>query len=146
MEVALASADQLDAIAPLFNQYRVFYGQRSNPEAARQFLQARFQNGDSVVYWAHQEGKGAGFTQLYPSFSSVSMRPIWILNDLFVAEPYRKRGIARLLMDAAETHARETGAVRVALSTQISNLSAQALYESRGYVRDEVFYHYSLGL
>lgn len=146
MEVALANLDQLDAIANLFNQYRIFYGQSSNLEAARQFLQERFQNGDSVVFWAHQDGQAAGFTQLYPSFSSVSMKPIWILNDLFVTEAFRKQGVARLLMDAAEGYARETGAVRVALSTQISNLSAQALYESRGYARDEEFCHYSLGL
>ncbi|MCA6518160.1 MAG: GNAT family N-acetyltransferase, partial [Pseudanabaena sp. M110S1SP2A07QC] len=45
-----------------------------------------------------------------------------ILNDLFVDAPYRKQGIAKLLMSAAEQFARETGAIRLVLSTQISNI------------------------
>nr|RNJ67205.1 MAG: GNAT family N-acetyltransferase [Leptolyngbya sp. IPPAS B-1204] len=87
-----------------------------------------------------------GFTQLYPSFSSVSMQQVWILNDLFVAENYRKQGVANLLMDAAEQYAQDTGAVCIVLATQITNTAAQTLYESRNYVRDEAFYHYMLRL
>lgn len=74
------------------------------------------------------------------------MRPIWILNDLFVSPNFRQQGLARQLMQAAEGYAAQTGAVRVSLSTQITNAQAQALYESRGYQRDQEFYHYSLTL
>jgi len=109
-------------------------------------LQARLEKSDSTILVAQAADELAGFTQLYPSFSSVSMKPIWILNDLFVAKAYRGRGIAKQLMAAAENFARETGAIRVGLSTQVANTSAQALYEVRGYVRDTEFYHYSLSL
>jgi ribosomal protein S18 acetylase RimI-like enzyme len=74
------------------------------------------------------------------------MKPIWILNDLFVAENHRQQGVAKSLIRAAVDFARETGTVRVALSTQISNIAAQSLYESLGFKKDEDFYHYSLSL
>jgi GNAT superfamily N-acetyltransferase len=146
MEIILASLEHLDAVSNLFDLYRGFYKQSSDIEAARKFLQERLQKTDSTIFVASDNGQIVGFTQLYPSFSSVSMRRIWILNDLFVEESYRKRGVAKLLMSAAEEFARETGAIRIILSTQISNIAGQAIYESRGYSKDEEFYHYALRL
>lgn len=146
MKVFLVGVEQLEALSALFDQYRVFYEQSSDLEAARTFLRERFQNRDSVIFATCENGQLVGFTQLYPSFSSVSMKRIWILNDLFVAATHRRKGIARLLMETAKQYAQETGAVRIVLATKISNMSAQALYESLGYARDEEFYHYSLRL
>ena len=146
MEVVLANSDHLEEIVQLFDRYRIFYQQSSDIEAARCFLQARFQTHDSAIFIAHEKGCGIGFTQLYPSFSSVSMKRIWILNDLFVDESHRQQGVAKLLMGAAATYARQTGAVRLILSTQVSNLAAQTLYESLGYSKNQEFYHYALQL
>ncbi len=146
MEVVLASIEHIERLSVLFNLYRVFYNQASDLRAAKNFLQARFQNKDSVVFAAKDNGEIIGFTQLYPSFSSVSMKRVWILNDLYVEEPYRRKGAAKLLMNAAEDYAKESGAVRLILATQISNTNAQKLYEARGYAKDEEFYHYALRL
>lgn len=146
MEVFQASLENLDEVSKLFDRYRSFYNQPSSIEAAKAFLQERFQKGESTVFVADLDDRLVGFTQLYPSFSSVSMKPIWVLNDLFVEEPYRQRGIAKFLMKTAEKFARETGAVRIILSTQMTNHTAQFLYESLGYHRDETFYHYGLEL
>jgi GNAT superfamily N-acetyltransferase len=146
MEVVLARSDHLEEVVVLFDQYRIFYKQSSNLEAARRFLQDRLQANDSTIFIARENGCGVGFTQLYPSFSSVSMNRIWILNDLFVEASHRKQGVAKLLMGAAENYARETGAVRIVLATQVSNVSAQALYESLGYSKDQDFHHYALQL
>jgi ribosomal protein S18 acetylase RimI-like enzyme len=146
MEVFQARFEHLDEVSKLFDQYLVFYKSSSDLEAARLFLQERFQQGDSLIFVVSNDGRIVGFTQLYPSFSSVSMKRIWILNDLFVDETYRGNGVAKLLMSAAENFARETGAVRIVLATQISNVAAQALYELRGYTKDEEFYHYALRL
>jgi len=144
VEVSSASPDQIDDLAVLFDQYRVFYRQPSDLEAARRFLQERFQNSDSVIFAATDNRHVVGFTQLYHSYSSVAMRRIWILNDLFVEESYRRKGVAKLLMDAAKSHAEATGAARITLTTQISNVPAQKLYESLGYIKDKEFYHYAL--
>ena len=146
MEVVLANFEHLEELSVLFDQYRVFYKQSSNLTAATKFLQERFQNDDSTILIAIENGSIVGFTQLYPSFSSVTMKRIWILNDLFVAQASRKQGIAKLLMFTAEKYARETEAVRIVLATQISNIAAQSLYQSLGYCKDEEFYHYALRL
>jgi len=87
-----------------------------------------------------------GFTQLYPSFSSVSMKPIWILNDLFVTEKARRRGIGARLLKAARDHARQSGAVRLVLSTGVENAAAKALYEETGWQKDTAFLHFKLEL
>lgn len=146
MEISLACKEQIENLSVLFDQYRVFYKQSSNLEFARKFLEDRFQNNDSVIFTASNNGEIVGFTQLYPSFSSVSMKRIWILNDLFVKEGYRRRGIAQLLIGAVKKYGHKTGALRVVLATQISNIPAQTLYESSGYAKEEEFYHYALRL
>ena len=69
--------------------------------------------------------------------TSVAARRLWILNDLFVAERARRRGVARALMQGAREHALQTGAIRLTLQTERRNAQAQALYESLGYVRQE---------
>ncbi|AFZ34676.1 GCN5-related N-acetyltransferase [Stanieria cyanosphaera PCC 7437] len=146
MEIFLAHLEHLEEVSRLFDQYRTFYRQPSDLKAATQFLQERFQKNDSIIFLASDRGKMVGFTQLYPSFSSVSMKQVWILNDLFVEETSRKKGIAKLLMDAAEDFARQTKAIRIVLATQTFNLAAQSLYKSRGYTKDDEFEHYTLHL
>ncbi len=146
--IARADARHLDALVPLFDAYRRFYRTPSDLAGARGFLAERFEREDSVTFVASlPEADGlAGFTQLYPFFSSVRMRRVWILNDLFVAEDARRRGVARALMAAAHDFAASTGAAEVALATERTNTSAQALYDALGYQRDDEFWHYALPL
>jgi GNAT superfamily N-acetyltransferase len=146
MEVTLADSTRVLEIAELFDEYRIFYQQESDIEGALVFLNARFKNKDSVIFTANNDSGLTGFAQLYPSYSSVSMKRIWILNDLFVREPYRRRNVARQLMQAAKNHAEATDAVRLAIATQTFNVPAQRLYESMGYVKDEEFFNYGLRL
>ena len=143
--VAHATLDDLDGLTPLFDGYRTFYQRPSDPGAAREFLRERLALRESVIFIARDaNGDALGFTQLYPCFSSVSARRLWILNDLFVAESARGRGVARALMDAARKYALQTGAIRLVLQTARDNARAQSLYESLGYVRSEGMYEYSL--
>ena len=136
----------LDAVAILFDGYRQFYGQASDEAAAKTFLQARFEHGQSVVLLAESQGQAVGFTQLYPSFSSVSMARVFVLNDLFVSPTARRRGVGEALLDAAADHARQLGAVRLSLNTDVQNLPAQALYASMGWARDQKYHAYHLAL
>ena len=145
VQVKYATPDDLDALTPLFDAYRVFYEQPSDLKLARNFLTERLQLRDSVILLAvAASGEAVGFTQLYPSFSSVSARRIWILNDLYVAGKARGSGVAQALMESAMVHARFTGAIRLTLSTAITNKRAQRLYESLGYLRDESYFTYDL--
>lgn len=138
------TTNQLDSVAPLFDAYRKFYHQESDPARALAFLQARQSRGESVLFADFDQGRAWGFTQLYPSFSSISLAPIWILNDLYVAPESRNRGIATQLIQAACRHAKSTGAVRIALATGVENHTAQRLYERLGWRRVSGFFNYEI--
>jgi len=159
MKIVQAGFEHLDSLATLFDEYRIFYQQPSDLVGAKAFLRDRLTHRDSVIFIAldslgDDDGLiGAGFTQLYPSFSSVSMAPLWILNDLYVNTTFRRRGLAQALMNQARTYGTSTGAVRIELATWVRNFEAQSLYESLDYQRadineasDSAFYHYSLEL
>lgn len=141
-----ATARDLDQLAPLFDAYRQFYGQQSDIPAARAFLLDRFRHSESVIFMATDDGKAIGFTQLYPSFSSISVARIYVLSDLFVASNVRKKGTGRKLLEAAVDFGRLVGACQLTLETAKTNLTAQSLYESCGWTRDTEFYVYQITL
>ncbi|QNK00521.1 GNAT family N-acetyltransferase [Dyella telluris] len=143
--VRQATIHDLELIAPLFDAYRVFYGQASDVAAAARFLRERFEHHESVVMLAvDEDGEGAGFVQLYPLFTSVRMARLYLLNDLFVAPGGRRRGVGAALMHQAADAARALGAVGMMLTTAHTNLAAQRLYESLGWQRDTEFREYVL--
>lgn len=148
IQIAQASIKDLEAIAPLFDQYRIFYNQESDLAGAEQYLFDRMEHQESVIFFAKDlhTKRLSGFTQLYPSFSSISMKRSWILNDLFVHEEYRGQGIARQLLNEAKDFSLLTRAKGIELSTSHLNSRAQKLYESLGYEKDDEFYHYYLTL
>jgi ribosomal protein S18 acetylase RimI-like enzyme len=133
------------AIAALFDAYRQFYEQPADAVRALSFITQRLQRGESVILVAEDaQHQLQGFCQLYPSFCSVAAAPIYALYDLYVSPSARKSGLGRSLLQAAHSIAKEHGMVRMDLTTAKTNLKAQSLYESLGWVRDEVFYGYSL--
>ncbi len=144
LTVRLSNASDLEALVELFDGYRVFYGQASDVERARGFVSERIAKRESVILVAQRGGALIGFTQLYPSFTSVGTGRTWILNDLFVQPTVRRAGVGRALVLAASELTRRAKATAVSLSTAITNTSAQALYEALGFQRDTAFYHYRL--
>jgi len=146
MEIYQATVEDLEGTAHLFNLYRIFYNQGSDEKAALAYIKERIENEDSVIFLAKEKETYLGFTQLYPTFSSISMKRAWILNDLYVAEEGRKRGVGQMLLNKAKDFAIETGAKSLSLSTAPDNFSAQRLYEKNGYEKDTEFNHYELDL
>jgi len=128
-----ASLEDIDALVPLFDAYRQFYAQPSDPEMARTFLTERLQREDSVLLLARIADGVVGFTQLYPTFSSVRAARVWVLNDLYVEPAARGRGVARALLQAASDFAFDDGAIRLELETTADNIGAQALYHATGW-------------
>ncbi|MDM5178934.1 GNAT family N-acetyltransferase [Massilia sp. DJPM01] len=141
MDIRQAGLADLDALSVLFDGYRQFYGRESDVPAAKKFLSDRIQHAESVVFIAHEGADPIGFVQLYPSFSSVSLGRIYILNDLFVNEAGRRKGVGAGLLAASIEFAKSAGAIRLALSTANTNTSAQALYETEGWERDDDFFY-----
>ncbi len=147
ISISRANLGHLDMLAPLFDGYRQFYRQASDPAAALNFLKARIEDNSCVIFIATDEdGSGAGFVLLYQTWDSVDLETYWILHDLFIDPDCRTRGTGGLLMKTAEDFGRSVGASRMDLGTEVTNLTAQRLYESRGWQQDHEFFHYSLAL
>jgi GNAT superfamily N-acetyltransferase len=142
-EITRVSATDVPELHGLVEKYRAFYKQPEN-ENTLGYLEHRIANEEAIAFIARDSGEAIGFTLLYPTFSTVSLSNIWLLNDLYVDESARGKGIASELMDVAESAAKSAGATRVFLRTANDNLPAQALYEGRNWVRDEVFRRYDL--
>lgn len=135
MTIIQANIEHLDDLVPLFDGYRIFYRQDSNLKEARNFLKERLTKQDTITYIAYVDDKAIGFTQLFPSFSSVSMQPVYILNDLYVDKNYRKQGIGVALLNKAKQLCRDKNYKGLALQTETTN-PAQHLYESLGWKKD----------
>lgn len=145
MQVIQAGLSHLEQVANLFDLYRQFYQQPADAAGAKAFIKARMTAQESVIFLAvNEQQQGLGFTQLYPSFTSVGMQRSWTLNDLFVSPVARQQGVARALMMRAAQLAKDTQASSLNLMTATDNHQAQALYEDLGYQKMTGFYQYSL--
>lgn len=152
IEVRKATITDIESVLPLFEMYRVFYGRDPDEPGSRAFLSLRFQRGESVVFLALADHKPAGFTQLYPTFSSTTLKRAWILNDLFVHPDFRRLGIAAQLMAKSVGFARTAsmgvpaGVKDIELKTAVDNTPAQSLYEKLGWSQLRTFHTYKLDL
>lgn len=145
MTIRQASIEDLDQLANLFAQYRVFYEQPFEPGEAKQFLAERLGGEESIIFIAIENKEQAGFTQLYPSFSSIGLKRIWILNDLFVSTDHRQKGIAQALITHTIKYCKTTGRKKIVLSTAYDNVYAQKLYEKLGFTHSE-FHNYEMAV
>lgn len=143
MKVVHCTESQLDVLSELFNEYRIFYACESDVTACRAFIQQNMaQRRSEIFLLLNDEGTPVAFSQLYPAICSLSMRPYHYLSDLYVRLSERQKGHARYLMEHLTNHFRHLGAQRLTLDTATSNKTAQRLYESLGYERDEVYITY----
>lgn len=141
IKIVRASSGHLEDLAPLFNAYRIFYGQASDVEASLLFLKERIEKEQSVVLMAKIEESFVGFTQLFTTYSSVSLQPYYILNDLYVKPKFRGQRIGSRLLDAAKQLCCDMDFKGLALETAVDN-PAQELYERLGWLKDTEYFHY----
>jgi GNAT superfamily N-acetyltransferase len=144
IEIVHALPNHVDEVVPLFDAYRVWYGEDSDPDGAHHFISQRLSANESEIFFARRGDQPVAFVQLYPVFSSVSMGRVWILNDLYVGESARRQGVGTILLEAAAEFARALGAIRLELETEQTNTAAQAAYEALGWQKTSKFLHYSL--
>jgi ribosomal protein S18 acetylase RimI-like enzyme len=138
MKIRNAKNQDLDQIANLFDEYRVFYRKVSNKNDAKQFLAERIENKDSEIFVCeNEEDILMGFVQLYPLFSSTRMKKLWLLNDLYVNPKYRGKGISIKLIERAKKLVAESSACSMFLETEKSNLIGNNLYYKTGFKLNE---------
>lgn len=137
MKILTATVEHLDQLSVLFDAYRMFYRKPADRDGARLFLKERMENNESIIFLVvDDDGTVAGFTQLYPLFSSTRMKRWWLLNDLFVKPEFRGQGLSKLLIERCKALAMETKAAGLSLETEISNHIGNQLYPEAGFELD----------
>ncbi len=145
MHILRGGIIHLAQLSVLFDLYRQFHRQPSDIKSATEFVKMRLNNRDSVFLIAvTDKGEGMGFTQLFPSFSSVAMQKTWVVNDLYVDVPFRNRGVATSLMQATKQFSRQSGAFSLKLATAKNNTQAKAIYKKVGFKQLTEFDYYTL--
>lgn len=145
MTIRTANINDLEKLTVIFEKYRAFYGKEANYEAAKSFLKEKFEKDESVVYIAEENSEIVGFTQLYPLFSSTRLKRLWLLNDLYVEQEHRKKGISVALIEKAQQLCRDTDACQLSLETSKTNAVGNQLYPKTGFELDttENFYYWT---
>jgi ribosomal protein S18 acetylase RimI-like enzyme len=142
MIIKRAEDQDLKQLTILFDEYRQFYGSSSDLELSYQFLKQRFENEQSVIFIHVKDDIFTGFILLYLGFSTVSCSTYYILDDVYVTPSFRRQGAAKQLIDTAILFANQQNALRISLETQRSNFQSHRLYETMGFVKDELFQTY----
>lgn len=144
MTIHPATTQDITSLARLFDEYRVFYQYPSDISGSETFLADRLSSGDSVIYVARSaDDTLMGFVQLYPLLSSVRMKRLWLLNDLFVHPSFRGLKVSVMLIDRAKQLIRETQAAALILETAKSNVIGNQLYHRTDFVLDTDHNYYS---
>ena len=142
-----ASLKDLDQLTPLFDKYLIFYKKKSNLEKHKSFLKERIENNEAIIFMAFDDknkDNAIGFALIYPTFSSVLLSKILILNDLYVDSNIRKNGVGEKLILETVALAKELDTNLIRLRTAKNNIIAQGLYHKMGFVRDEFLHSYDL--
>ena len=142
INVNQATLTDLNALIPLFDGYRIFYGKNSEPESCHTFLKARIENKESVIFIAQMKEIAVGFVQLYPLFSSTRLQTMWLLNDLYVSPEARQKGVASALIEQAQHHSRLTQAAGLLLETEKTNVPGNKLYPKMNFTLDQDHNYY----
>lgn len=136
--IRAANLEDVEQLSELMDLYRIFYRQSSDVEQAKAFLTERITLSESVIFVAEQDGIMVGFTQLYPLFSSVQLKKMWLLNDLFVHSDARKQKIGIALIDRAKMLCIDSvNCGGLLLETEKTNAVGNSLYPKTGFVLDE---------
>jgi ribosomal protein S18 acetylase RimI-like enzyme len=101
------------------------------------YLGTQLEDPDVGVLVADEGGNVTGYAYCaVEGYDYMSLRgPAGVLHDVIVDPEHRRRGIGRLLVEAALAYLKSRGAPRVVLSTAVQNEPAQQLFASLGFRR-----------
>lgn len=146
MQIKRCEINNLDKISSLFDEYRQRYKQPSAQESVRNYLQQRLERQEAIIYLVESDEELNGFALLYPSFSSIGLSKIWLLNDFYLASGRDKRAMAQSLLERIAKDCQEAGAIRIEVSTIKENHRLHKLYRDNGFEKDYKYDYYYLPL
>ncbi|MEH6736254.1 MAG: GNAT family N-acetyltransferase [Shewanella sp.] len=113
MQIRLASSIDLEPLSLLFDLYRQQLQQPSDYPACHHFLKNRLAENDSMIFVSIRDDEMVGFIQLYPSFSSLRLAPVWYLEDVFVKPQYQQQDVVSQMYQKAQLLAQSTGVLLI---------------------------------
>ena len=145
VDVRPISESELDQVLPLIAGYQTFYGATPDTERNRRFF-SRFLNPseEGLLLGAWVDGRLVGFATLYWFFSSTKAADSVLMNDLFVQDGTRGKGIGRALIQSALDETRRRGAAHLEWFTAPDNATAQRLYDSVPSAGRSTWYAYEI--
>lgn len=146
LRVAPLREEDLGTALPLFAGYQRFYEAEPDDGANLRFFHRFVAPSDAGLLlgaWVGEEL--VGFACLYWTFSSTRAAEIALMNDLFVAEGQRGKGVGLALIESAAEAARKRGLRHLEWLTAVDNHRARRLYD-RTEARRSAWLGYELGL
>ena len=147
VQVEPIAAERFEALLPMIAAYQRFYEVAEIDEERNRAFFRRFlaPSDDGLLLGARDGEELVGYACLYWHFTSLVPAETVLLNDLYVAESARGKGVGRALIEASAAVARERGAHHLEWATALDNHTAQRLYTSTGAERS-TWIKYELGL
>lgn len=126
------SKDNLKDVLPLIRKYQEFYqvkdiSDKKNKEFFSQFSE-RSSLGCQFIY--RDNFLAVAFATVYFTYTSTIVEKVGVMNDLYVCEKYRGKGIGKKLIQHCHEYALNNQAVRLQWLTAQDNHKAKKLYES----------------
>jgi GNAT superfamily N-acetyltransferase len=139
VEIVPIAGEEFEELLPLIAAYQRFYEVEEIDEERNRAFFPRFlaPSEDGLLLGARSGGRLVGYACLYWHFSSLEACESVLMNDLYVVEDARDKGVGRALIEATAEVARERGAPFVEWATAPDNHTAQRLYDSTGAERSE---------
>jgi GNAT superfamily N-acetyltransferase len=127
------SGSEVEALAEIFDRYRLHYGERSDGSPSRRWLEHCLETGRLRAFVAEDGADTVGFATTTEIPASLRLAHFWHVRDLFVLPTHRRAGMARGLLASIRTAALDAGAIRLVVQTEVDNEAAIRLYEESGY-------------
>ena len=138
--IELVRRNDLDELLPLMRAYCDFYRASPTDQALLGLSTALIDDPESEgaqLIARAPDGRAIGFATVFWTWSTTNACRIGVMNDLFVAESARGRGLAERLIMACRSQCSRHGARMLTWQTAPDNLRAQAVYERIGATREQ---------
>jgi GNAT superfamily N-acetyltransferase len=134
----VSDESQVQRLLPLLRAYCAFYHAAPQDESLLAMARALVADPthEGVQFLASDRGLDIGFATLFWSWETTIASRVGVMNDLFVAEESRGRGVSSALIAACARRCRDRGAARMIWQTAHDNVRAQAVYDHIGATRE----------
>lgn len=144
-EAWTADAAALDGLLTELIRYEHRYDENLNPGfAVTDNYGAMIGREDCRIWAAEEDGELCGYLCALVCNFPVYVRPVVILDALYVREEHRRKGIATALMARAKDFAASIGAQSIELKVYSANDAAAGLYREHGFTETKKYLHWEV--